>query len=38
MGSSRFEPKFGHALGHCECRKICPKLLKFAKICPKMKL
>jgi hypothetical protein len=38
MGFWRFQPKFGHALSHCECMKICPKLPKFAKICPKMKL
>jgi hypothetical protein len=37
----RFQPKFGHALNHCQCSKICPKLLKlpkFAKICLKLKL
>jgi hypothetical protein len=26
----------GHALNHCQCSKICPKLPKFAKICPKI--
>jgi hypothetical protein len=26
------------SLNHCEWRKICPKLPKFLKICPKMKL
>jgi hypothetical protein len=30
----RFQPKFGH----CLCSKICPKLPKFTKICPKTKL
>jgi hypothetical protein len=34
----RFQPKFGHAISHCLCSKICPKLPKFAKICPKTKL
>jgi hypothetical protein len=34
----RFQPKFGHAVNHCLYSKICPKLPKFAKICPKMKL
>jgi hypothetical protein len=34
----RFQPCFGHALSHCLCGKFCPKLLKFAQICPKVKL
>jgi hypothetical protein len=34
----RFEPKFGHAVSHCQCSKICPKLPKTAKIYLKMKL
>jgi hypothetical protein len=34
----RFQPKFGHAASHCLCSKICPKLPKFAIICPKTKL
>jgi hypothetical protein len=34
----RFQPKLGHAGSHCQCSKIYPKLPKFAKICPKMKL
>jgi hypothetical protein len=34
----RFQPKFGHAVSHCQCSKICPKLPKFIKICPKTKL
>jgi hypothetical protein len=28
MGFWRLQPKFGHALSHCECRKICPNLPK----------
>jgi hypothetical protein len=27
----RFKPKFGHALSHCQCSKICPKLPKIAQ-------
>jgi hypothetical protein len=34
----RFQPKFGHAVSHCQCSRICPNLPKTAKICPKMKL
>jgi hypothetical protein len=34
----RFQPCFGHALSHCQCNKLCPKLSKFAKICLKTKL
>jgi hypothetical protein len=29
---------FGHAVSHCQCSKIYPKLPKVAKICPKTKL
>jgi hypothetical protein len=29
----RFQPKLGHAVSHCQCSKICPKLPKTAKIC-----
>jgi hypothetical protein len=31
----RFQPNFGHAVSYSQCSKICPKLPKFAKICPK---
>jgi hypothetical protein len=24
----RFQPKLGHAVSHCQCSKICPKLPK----------
>jgi hypothetical protein len=34
----RFQPKFGHAISHCQCRKFCPKLPKSAQICLKTKL
>jgi hypothetical protein len=29
----RFQPKFGHALNHYQCNKICPKLPKTTEIC-----
>jgi hypothetical protein len=31
----RYQPKFGHALSHYQCSRICPKLPKIAKIFPK---
>jgi hypothetical protein len=31
MGFWKFQPKFGHALSHCECSNFCPKLPKTAQ-------
>jgi predicted glycoside hydrolase/deacetylase ChbG (UPF0249 family) len=32
MGSSRFQPKFGHALSHYQSNRICLNLPKITKI------
>jgi hypothetical protein len=31
----KISANFEHVVSHCQCNKICPKLPKFAKICPK---
>jgi hypothetical protein len=36
MRFSSFQPKFGHAVSHCQCNIICQKLPKTTKICPKL--